>query len=218
MEVRQSAEGLMREMGLSCVEDALAAAERCDLDEKTRARALFVLQAFPQPAYVERVLAILRAAETAGLSGEAAKVLSALASRRATKPLLRTIRETRKQHVAFACVYALWFLHDRRSDRTLRWVVEQPRFEASTRGMAAEALGMFPGALPFLLGLADHPIPDVRVGALFGVGMITGDAEIRSRFRALLNDHAMICGGQRVSEVAARFFAGEEEAGADLAG
>lgn len=203
----------MREMGLSGVEDALAAAERRDLDAETRARALFVLQAFPERAYVERVLAILWASETAGLSGEAAKVLSALASRRATKPLLRILRETSKEHVAFACVYALWFLHDRRSDRTLRWVVSQPRFEASTRGMAAEALGMFPKALPFLLGLADHPIPDVRVGALFGVGIITADAEIRNRFRPLLNDHAMICGGQRASDLAERFFAREDERG-----
>jgi HEAT repeat protein len=206
----------MREMGLSRVEDALEAAERRDLDEATRARALFVLQAFPERTYVERVLAILRAAETAGLSLEAAKVLSALASRRATKPLVRTIRETRKEHVAFACVYALWFLHDRRSALTLQWVVGQPRFEARTRGMAAEALGMFLGALSFLLGLADHPIPKVRVGALFGVGMITGDAGIRGRFRPLLDDQAVIGGGQRVSEVAARFFAGEEEVGADL--
>ena len=207
---RDLAETAKAELGLQNTSDALEFLRGASTPDEMRIKVLSMLGGLQKREAIPEIVAALQSARNADVSQAAASALTALASRRATRLLMRAIRKTKEPHVIFSSVYALWFLRDRRSEQTLRSVVNSKSVAPKTRGLAAEAMGQFRTALPFLMQLRDSPIPDIRIGALFGAAPIALDQSVLRHFEKLRNDNAMLASGQRVSDLAERIFNPED--------
>ncbi len=142
----------------------------------------------------------------------AGRDIASIGSRSATRRLTRIAVRPETPWRQHEAVYTLWFLRDPRCRWALRWVVDSPQSSAGVRGLAAEALGMYKDSLPFLLGRIQHPLPDVRCGALYGICVITTDAGTLSRCEFLLDDEARLeYGGETVCSLARRVLRPELE-------
>lgn len=207
---RSFVDTIKSELQVRNAEQALTLANCEELSTELREKSLVLVAAYPDRAHIPALLHILRNAQQPGLSLQAAKALAAIGSRRATKPMLGIIRHAHADHLVFSCVYALWSLRDGRSERTLRGVVNNPEWETKTRGLAAEVLGMFPRSHTFLLNQHQHPIPDIRCGALYGAAVHARDPLVLEIFQELLHDNAKTSNGERVSDLAAQVLRPDE--------
>lgn len=201
---RHIALGVMEDLNLKDVSDALALAMDLNTPVDIRAASLIALGSLPDKKHIPEILGILRMALAPNVSLAAANALTRIQSRSATKPLVRMIRAEAADHIIFSCVYALWSLRDRRSKFVIQEVVSNVALSPKTRGLAAEVLGIFRSSLPLLLALKNHPVPDVRCGALYGTAAITTDERLLRQFEVLLYDQSTVSGGETVSELAAR--------------
>lgn len=204
--LRDAAREALELLELQNPEEVTPLAFGSTVDEKVRMHALLVIRGFPEIAGIKQLIPLLCQHSSACMCMEVVKSLLSVGRRRATRSIMKVIKRSLSEEVTFSCVYGLWMLKDRRSEMMLRWVVRNQTLPPRTRGLAAEALGMFRRSLPLLLLLHDHELPDVRCGALYAVAASRRDTEALELFRHLLTDSALLSSGLKVCDLAASLF------------
>lgn len=131
-----------------------------------------------QGAMLGEWLTVLAGADESEEFREAARRIGSLGFRRATRPVMRVVREAAEPGRRAAALHALWLLGDRRATPLLLRVATDKTASEEEVRIALEALGAGSMRLPVQRTLANRlgdPSPAVRYSALCAVGAAWAD-------------------------------------------
>ena len=161
------------------------------------------------------LLEIAGTEEDAILVWESLAAIGALGSRVATRRLLRLFRSTSSLPKRQGAIFALGRLNDPRARSLFLTVVSNPKEDARTRGLAAEALGLLRpkkrSISVLIAALNDHSI-EVRHAALLALGALRCKKALPA-LRCLQSDHTAIGGEGVLSDHVLRVISGIESFG-----
>ena len=125
-------------------------------------------------ASIEEAISVLGdAGKAMGEYWEAAQRIGALGCKRATRPVMRIVRESAEANRRAAALYALWLLRDTRATSLLLRVAADGTASEKERIIAVEALGISgrrPHVQKALARYLSDPLPMVRYSALCAIG------------------------------------------------
>ena len=152
------------------------------------------------------LLQIAKTEEDPLLVWESLAALGALGSRVATRPLILFLRSTQSATKRQGATFALGRLYDPRSRSILVKIVSDRKEDETTRGLAAEALGLLRPAKPstsaLIRALGDDEA-EVRYSALLALGALRC-REALPTLERLRNDSTLVDGDGTIADHASR--------------
>jgi HEAT repeat protein len=132
----------MSEIGTSDIHDLRRFVSDTTKSIETRALAASLLGQIRDRESVRSLLSLGVIENDDALAWECLAAIGLVGSRKATRPLMRLIRETRSPLKRQAAVFALGLLADQRARTLLEKTMLDPTEPSRTRGFAAEGLGV----------------------------------------------------------------------------
>ncbi len=190
----------LRDAGIDSFEAADSAVRDSSLASGKRIAACWLLGQLRQKRAVASLLSVFADPK---LTWEAAKVLGVINSKRAVKPLINSLLESREKEQRAAAAYALGLLADERARPPLVQVLSDPKADPKVRGHAAEALahlGDERAADHLVAALNDRSV-EVRYWSAFALGQLRNKKAV-PELKRLLTNKAVLPGWGRISDAA----------------
>jgi HEAT repeat protein len=188
---------------ISSYEDLLDLVQTSNADLKARVIACWILGRIQNKKAVKALLTGFEDQEIS-LQWEAAKSLASLSSKRAVKPLIKSLLEAHATEKRSAAAYALGWLQDSRAVDPLVQVLNSTHEDPRVRGLAAEALAQFkaPRIVDNLIKALKDKAPEVRFWSAYALGQIGNRRALPELEYLAQNDHTYVANWWKVSEEA----------------